>query len=139
DDLFLVAVGGAAGFGKSLGFGAGIGVGNITETVKAFIGAGATVVARGDGDAISSRDGALLGNGVLINASGHEQTYVFGAAGVGGGMITFAGSAVVNTFLNDVEAYIGHGASVNQGVSDLAADAQVQIRADQVTTVFDVG
>jgi hypothetical protein len=140
DTLHLIAVGGAGAFGKTAGFGASVGNGNIRQTSNAYIaGSNNVIVAKGNDAAISTPDGSLTGNGIIIHASGEEQLYVFGAAGAGAQKVAFAGSPAVVLVTNDVEAFIGQGAAVNQGISDLNAAMAVQILASQITNIFDIG
>ncbi len=139
DTINVIAVGGAGAFGKKVGFGAAVGNANVNETVKAFIGANDIIVAKGNGPSISNADGTIFGNGLLMNASGSEDLYVFGVAGAGAEKVAFAGSPAVVLVTNDIEATIGAGTTVNQGINDLNAAMAAQIRANQVTNIFDIG
>ena len=138
DGAFMVVVGGEAAIGKNLGIGASIGYGGITLVDKAYIGAGAVIVAEGNGAAVSNPSNTVSGNGVLINADGHEALYVFGAGGSGSERVAFAGSGAATNLNNDIEAYIGDGASLNSGVTALAADDALTIRAHATVGVLSV-
>jgi hypothetical protein len=138
DDTFAVVVGGAAGGGKTAGVGAAVGMSDIDRTVKAFIDTDATVTAKGNGAAVSTVDGAVTGNGILINADANDELYLFGAGGAGGNKVAIAASVVNNSLTSEVDAYIGQGAVINANNGDAAAVQSVQIRANHDTDILSV-
>ena len=138
DTNMMIVVGGSGAFGKNLGIGASVGYGQLTLVVKAYVGSGATIVAKGDGAQVANAGNTISGNGVLVNAAATENLYVFGAGGVGSERVSVAGSAAVANINNDVEAYIAPGATVNSGVTGLAPAQGVTLQANAGISVLSV-
>jgi hypothetical protein len=143
NDTFAVVVGGAAAGGRTAGVGASVGNFNLDRTVTAFIGDNAIVTALGNGGAITTADGSLADNGILIDANANDALYIFGAGGAGGQQVGFAASAVVNTINSSVDAHIGAGAMVNTNPAGASAAQSVRVNADHrtnlVTTAGSIG
>ena len=140
DSSTVIQVGGRVGVGKKAGVGIAITNLNVNRTVKAYIEAGAMVTALGNGNALTDPGGSLTGNGILIDASAADSTWLIAIAGAGGNQFAGAGSVVVHTLTSDVQAFIGAGASVNThaNIPTASAAQSVQLRADHSTSVLSV-
>ncbi len=139
DNLIVIAVGGGIGAGDDAGLGAALGNVNLIETVEACVASNDVIAAAGNGAKLTTPDGDLGANGLVVYASGVESLGSFGAAGAGGQDAGVAGSAAVNTVTNTILAYINQGTTVNAGVNDLAADEAVDVVANQSLLDISVG
>ena len=143
DAIDAVVVSGGAGGGGKAGLGASVANVNIGDTataskrqVQAYIGAGASVEAKGHGAAIGDAAGLVSGNGALVAAGAAENLVLISAGGALGNTFAFAASATVETMLSDVRAWVGPGAKINLDASNADAAQSLVVRADQKTGVI---
>ena len=140
DNFNDITIGGGIGIGVSkFGFGAAVGNVNVNQTVLAYVGNNAVLVAKGNGSAVGNHDDSVRGSGLVISSAGDEFIWTLGAAGAGSEKVAIAGSVAVDTVDNMIEAYLAQGATVNKGVTDLAAGEVVDVVANHTTHVVNVG
>ena len=123
DDMFLLAVGGA--YGADVG----VGLSNTTllrtDTVEAFIGAGADVTSRGT-------------QGVSVTALSDEAILTISVGGAASGEVAVAASAVVNDVTENTTAYVGLGAKVQATNASPSIEPSLTVRAYDNTRLLGI-
>ena len=146
-DADIDTIAGNLAFSGSTGFGASNTTIVRTDTTEAFVGDGAVVDAKGNGDAIAvptGEAGALITDaafvGLSVTATSREDLLTIAAGGVGAGSAGIAGSATVNLLDETTRAFIGAGAAINQadGNAGAAAGQGVNLLARDDTKILAV-
>ena len=132
--------GSAAGSSGDAGVGLSLANLNLSRTVQAYVGEGATVTAKGNGSGILDPGGTGCGGaGLTLDATTEDHLLLFAGGGAVSESFALAGSAVVNTMHSTTMAYIAAGALVNQDGNSGAVTAQgVRLRANQDTFILDI-
>ena len=150
DETNLVVIAGAVGGGTDAGVGLSAANVNIPErTVKAYIGQGARVDAKGNGAGILDPGGkpfnaqAFGGPGITLDATVDDTLLVFAGGGAGADTFAGAGSAVVitmGTTQDATETYVGKGALINatDGNAGAHTNQSVRLRAENDTFILSV-
>jgi hypothetical protein len=130
--LFAFGLGGAAGFGKESGFGAGLAGMNIKRNVNATIGTGGTIVVGGST--------AAGDHGLIVRAFTEDDLYLIGAGGaVGATKAALAGSLALLIDTTTTNASIGKSTTVSQPAGKAASTMSAIVEADHDSSVLAVG
>ncbi len=130
--LFAFGLGGAAGFGKESGFGAGLAGMNIKRNVNATIGTGGVLVV---GGSTTAGD-----HGLIVRAFTEDDLYLIGAGGaVGATKAALAGSLALLIDTTTTNASIGKSTTVSQLAGKMASTMSVFVEADHDSSVLAVG
>ena len=141
DDLSSISVAGGVAVGQNAG-GIAVSLQIDLSRVSAYVGAGTTIDARGNGAGLFARNGTKDGNGVpqttlvkgvAISATSFETYRTIAIGLAGGARIGVAASGGVTVVNRHVDAYIGDGALVNTGTDNESADQSVWILASDRT------
>ena len=136
----IISVAGSIAVGN-FGGGAGVGIYNFENNVRAFIGPHSKVdaLARStslanvydgtrDSDNVLQKHTAYYG--VAVQAINSEEILAISAAVGGGAAFGLGGGVQIDTFESDVQAYIGHDSHINMDALNTSAGS------DQAVTVF---
>ena len=154
DDITAVMTAGAAAGGGTTGVGGSLAVATLLGSSKATIGDGATVNARGLGDARSVYTGETVfsdtatqpttlgakrtedARGLSVTAYNREKLVTTVASGAGGGTTGVAATVSANVIANTTEASIGRSALINQNNAGAGAQQQVRVKAIDETLLI---
>ncbi len=132
ETLFAFGLGGAAGFGKDSGFGAGLAGMNIRRNVNATIGTGGTIVVAGTA--------AAGDHGLFVRAFTEDDLYLIGAGGaVGATKAALAGSLALLIDTTTTNASIGKSTTVSQPAGKSGSTMSAIVEADHDSNVLAVG
>ncbi|MFZ5944777.1 MAG: hypothetical protein ACOYVD_11740, partial [Bacillota bacterium] len=134
NDLTLVILAGSGAGGGSVGVGGSLAVSTIINSVQAYIGQNAKVMALGGGEAVDFYTGAAgkvkdTARGVLVGAYSTEGINIVVVSGSGGGAAGVAVSVGATVISNTTLAYIADGVEVNKVNLGSSIDQEVRLVA----------
>src|SRR3990170_2965886 len=147
DDVKVANIAGGVALGNNA-VGAGVAMNITHNNIFAYIGAGATVDALGNGgglyapigtkDGIGNRETKLV-NGLAISATSFEKVFTLAVGGAAAGRAALAGSLSTNALVETTKAYIGENAQINMGIIGENTDQSVLVLASDRTVLTGIG
>ena len=143
DDVKVANVAGGVALGNNA-VGAGVAMNITHNNILAYIGAGATVDALGNGNGLYAPVGTkdsdgdietMLVKGLAVSATSFEKVFTLAVGGAAAGRAAVAGSLSTNALVETTKAYIGENAQINMGTTGENTNQSVLVIASDRTNL----